>query len=107
MRSPQLGEWCTRCPSLRRLAVPGFGTLEGRIALSSGAVVPGHGDVADVAFATRSLEEIRAIADLGRQVAATELSLEDAVARAPYRPAPARAAIERAVAQARGELDAG
>jgi len=60
-----------------------------------------------VAFARRSLEEIRAVADLGRQVAANELSIEDAVARAPYRPAPARAAIERAAAQARGELDAG
>jgi len=84
-------------------------TLEALLAMSSssGAVVPGHGDVADVAFARRSLEEIRAVADLGRQVAANELSIEDAVARAPYRPAPARAAIERAAAQARGELDAG
>ena len=81
-------------------------TLEGLIGLGPGAVVPGHGDVADVAFAERSLEEIRAIAHLGRQVAAAELSLDDAVARAPYRPAPARAAIERAAAQARGELDA-
>ena len=42
-------------------------TLEALIALSSGAVVPGHGDVADVAFARRSLEEIRVIADLGRR----------------------------------------
>ena len=82
-------------------------TLESLIGLCSGAVVPGHGDVADVAFARQSLEEIRAIADLGRRVAATELSLDDAVARAPYRPAPARAAIERAAAQARGELDGG
>ncbi len=82
-------------------------TLEGLIALSSGAVVPGHGDVADLAFARRSLEEIRAIADLGRQVAAGDLSIEDGVARAPYRPAAARAAIERAAAQARGESDAG
>jgi glyoxylase-like metal-dependent hydrolase (beta-lactamase superfamily II) len=82
-------------------------TLEGLIALRPDPVVPGHGDVADLAFAARSLEEIRAIADLGRQVAATELSVDDAVTRAPYRPAPARAAIERAAAQARGELDAG
>jgi len=80
-------------------------TLEALLALSSGPVVPGHGDVADVAFARRSLEEIRAIADLGRQVAAAALSMEEAVARAPYRPAPARAALERAAAQARGELE--
>lgn len=82
-------------------------TLEALIAMGSGPVVPGHGDVADVAFARRSLEEIRAVADLGRQVATRDLSLDDAVARAPYRSAPARAAIERASAQARGELDAG
>ena len=80
-------------------------TLEALLALSSGPVVPGHGDVADVSFARRSLEEIRAIADLGRQVAANVLSIDEAVARAPYRPAPARAALERAAAQARGELD--
>lgn len=82
-------------------------TLEALIAIGLGTIVPGHGDVADVVFARQSLEEIRAIADLGREVAATELSLDDAVARAPYRPAPARAAIERAAAQARGDLDAG
>lgn len=80
-------------------------TLEALIALSSGPVVPGHGDVADLAFAERSVGEIRAVADLGRQVAAGVISLDDAVLRAPYRPAPARAAIERAVAQARGDLD--
>jgi glyoxylase-like metal-dependent hydrolase (beta-lactamase superfamily II) len=81
-------------------------TLESLIPLCSGPVVPGHGDVADIDFAQRSLGEIRAIADLGREVAAGALTVDEAVARSPYGPNPSRPAIERAAAQARGELDA-
>ena len=79
-------------------------TVEALIPLTGGAIVPGHGEVADRAFAERSLEELRAVADLGRQVASGDLTLAAAVARGPYHPNPSRAAIERAAAQARGEL---
>ncbi len=69
-------------------------------------VVPGHGDHADRPFVEATLDGIRTIAELGAQVAAGEVSLEDAIEGAPYSAAPARQALERAVAQLRGELDA-
>ena len=80
-------------------------TAEALLALVAGPVAAGHGEVGDRAFVERQLQEFREIANLGRSIAAGDLSLEAAVARAPYRPRAARAAIERAAAQARGELD--
>ncbi len=73
--------------------------------LAGGAVVPGHGDVADLAFVERSIAEIGAVADLARRVARGELAVDGAVAAAPYPADTAREAIERGIAQARGELD--
>jgi glyoxylase-like metal-dependent hydrolase (beta-lactamase superfamily II) len=73
--------------------------------LVSGAVVPGHGAVGDVAFVDRVLADVTAIADLARQVAAGTRDLRDAVAAAPYPVGAATAAIERGVAQALGKLD--
>jgi glyoxylase-like metal-dependent hydrolase (beta-lactamase superfamily II) len=67
-------------------------------------VVPGHGAHADRAFVERSIDEIGAIAGLATRVHGGGLDLEAAVAAAPYRPAAAREALERAVAQLRGEL---
>ena len=59
------------------------------------------------AFAAASLDAFRAIAALAGRVHAGELDLEAAVREAPY-PAPdAREPLERALAQLRGELDAG
>ena len=80
-------------------------TLAKLVPFASGAVVPGHGDVGDLAFVERVIAEVGAIADLARQVAAGSLDLTAAIAAAPYRPRAAREAIERGVAQARGELD--
>ncbi len=82
-------------------------TVEGLLAVVSEdtVVVPGHGDHAGRAFVERSIAEIRAIADLALGVQRGELSLEDAIAAAPYPPAAAREPIERALAQVRGELD--
>ena len=68
-------------------------------------VVPGHGAHAGRAFVEQSLGEIRAIADLSSRVHAGDLDLEAAVAAAPYRPSAAREALERGVAQLRGELE--
>ena len=80
-------------------------TVEAIVATGATTIAAGHGEVADRAFAERSLEEIRAIADLGRSVAAGALSVDAAVARSPYKPRASREPIERAAAQARGELD--
>lgn len=80
-------------------------TLRALRALVTGAVVPGHGAVADVAFVDRSIDEIEAVAGLARRVASGELDLEAAMALAPYPPRHAREPIERGVAQALGELD--
>ncbi len=68
-------------------------------------VVPGHGAHADRAFVEASIAEIAAVASLAQRVHAGGLSLEAAVDAAPYSAAPARAALERALAQLRGALD--
>jgi glyoxylase-like metal-dependent hydrolase (beta-lactamase superfamily II) len=79
-------------------------TVEALLALVAGPVSPGHGDVADRAFVEGQLDELRLVAELGRQVAADELTLDAAAARGPYRPAASRSPIERAAAQARGHV---
>ena len=89
------------------------GTIAGILALLPGpgsggpevAVVPGHGDVGDRAFVERSLIEMTAIADLARRVDGGAVGLADAILAAPYPTTAATEAIERAVAQLRGELD--
>ncbi len=80
-------------------------TLRAVRPLVRGAVVPGHGDVAGLAFVDRSIVQITLIAELAGRVAAGELDLDRAIAAGPYPAAPAREAIERGLAQARGELD--
>jgi glyoxylase-like metal-dependent hydrolase (beta-lactamase superfamily II) len=79
----------------RLLALVGDGTV----------VVPGHGDHAGRAFVETSLAAFHAIADLARRVHATSLSLDEAIAAAPFPARAAREPLERAVAQLRGELD--
>jgi glyoxylase-like metal-dependent hydrolase (beta-lactamase superfamily II) len=80
-------------------------TLRAVRPLVRGAVVPGHGDVADLAFVDRSIAEIGAIAELAGRVAAGDLLLDDAIAAAPYPAEAAREAIERGMGQALGVLD--
>jgi glyoxylase-like metal-dependent hydrolase (beta-lactamase superfamily II) len=69
------------------------------------AVVPGHGDVAGIAFAESSLTAFRSIASLAARVHDGELDLEAAIALSPYPPGPSREPLERALAQLRGELE--
>jgi glyoxylase-like metal-dependent hydrolase (beta-lactamase superfamily II) len=76
--------------------------------LVTGTVVPGHGDHAGRAFAIEQAAAIGAIATLGRQVHAGELTIDDAIQLTPFPQLPPddiRAPIERALAQLRGELD--
>jgi glyoxylase-like metal-dependent hydrolase (beta-lactamase superfamily II) len=82
-------------------------TAEALLGLVDGWVVPGHGDHASREFVAEQLEQLRAIAAIGRRAHAGELTLDAAVAAAPYPAEAAREPIERALAQLRGELDAG
>lgn len=69
-------------------------------------VVPGHGDVADRSFVDTSLAAFRALAGLARRVAADGLPIDDVLADAPWGGGPPiREALERALAQLRGELE--
>jgi len=67
-------------------------------------VVPGHGDHAGHPFAAASLTAFTELAALARQIHAGELDLEAATATAPYPAESARAPLERALAQLRGEI---
>jgi glyoxylase-like metal-dependent hydrolase (beta-lactamase superfamily II) len=80
-------------------------TVERLVELVTGAVVPGHGSVGDRAFAVRQMTEFRTIAELGRMVHDGHIDIDEAVLRTPYTADTARAPVERALAQARGELD--
>ena len=80
-------------------------TAERLVELVTGAIVPGHGDVADRAFAVRSMVELRTIAELATLVHDGTIDIEAAVLRTPYPADTAREPLERALAQLRGELD--
>jgi glyoxylase-like metal-dependent hydrolase (beta-lactamase superfamily II) len=80
-------------------------TVERLVELVTGAVVPGHGDVGDRAFAVRSMVEIRTIAELAMLVHQGTIGLDVAVLRTPYPADTALTPLERALAQLRGELD--
>ena len=70
--------------------------------LTTGVVVPGHGAVADASFVERQIAQFQAIAELAGRVHRAEISLDDAVAAAPYPAADAREPLERALAQLQG-----
>jgi len=69
--------------------------------------VPGHGDPGGADWVREQAAALRAVADLGKQIATGELELDDAVALTPYPDYPAedvRRPLKRAAAHARGEL---
>ena len=80
-------------------------TAERLVELASGAVVPGHGTVADRAFAVRQMTEFRSVAALATLIQDGQLTLEAAVLRTPYPADTATEPMQRALAQLRGELD--
>jgi glyoxylase-like metal-dependent hydrolase (beta-lactamase superfamily II) len=72
-----------------------------------GIVVPGHGDHAGRAFADAQADSITQVATLGARVFGGEITMEEAIAAHPfpaYPPEDARKALQRAVAQLRGEV---
>ncbi len=80
-------------------------TVEHLLPLGTGAVVPGHGDVGDGEFLQAQLAAFRDLEALTREVHAGARSIEDAIAASPFGPGTPRDAIERGLAQLRGELD--
>ena len=69
-------------------------------------VVPGHGDLVGRDFVADSRTSFRAIADLARRAHAGGLSVDDVLPEAPWGAGPLiREALERGLAQARGDLD--
>jgi glyoxylase-like metal-dependent hydrolase (beta-lactamase superfamily II) len=69
-------------------------------------VVPGHGDPEGRAFVEESLASFRAVADLARRAHAEGLAVDDVLPEAPWGGDPLiRQALERGLAQLRGELD--
>jgi glyoxylase-like metal-dependent hydrolase (beta-lactamase superfamily II) len=80
-------------------------TVERLVAMAPDTVVPGHGRVADRAFAIRQMTEFRAVAELARLVHDGRLDIDAAVLRTPYPADAAREPLTRALAQLRGELD--
>jgi glyoxylase-like metal-dependent hydrolase (beta-lactamase superfamily II) len=79
-------------------------TLDGVLDTVTGPVVPGHGAVVDAAFVRAQRDEIAAIGNLARAVAAAGRPLDDAVGDAPFPPDVARTALERALRQLEGAL---
>ena len=78
-------------------------TVERMLPLVSGAVVPGHGRVGDRRFVDDQLADFKSLAALARDIHRGGLSLEEALAEAPFGAA-ARDAFDRALPQLRGEL---
>jgi glyoxylase-like metal-dependent hydrolase (beta-lactamase superfamily II) len=97
-------------------AVPSFGdayplewpeTVDRLAPLVDRVAIPGHGDPGGTDWVREQAAELRAIAGLGRRIAAGELDLDEAVAMTPYPAYPAedvRRPLKRAAAHARGEF---
>jgi glyoxylase-like metal-dependent hydrolase (beta-lactamase superfamily II) len=79
-------------------------TADALVALVDGAVVPGHGDVADRSFAERQATEFHELASLARRVRAGEIGFDDALGASPYPPRATREPLARALAQLAGKL---
>lgn len=60
-----------------------------------GIVVPGHGDPFDRRFAQNQVEQLAAVAELGRDAAAGAIGLDEAIRRSPFPAEPSAEAIER------------
>ena len=76
--------------------------------MSTGVVVPGHGDHAGAAFADDQAAAFLRLAELARRAHRGEIGLDEAVAATPftgYPPEDMRRPLLRALEQLRGELD--
>jgi glyoxylase-like metal-dependent hydrolase (beta-lactamase superfamily II) len=80
-------------------------TVERMLDLIDGPVVPGHGAIGDRAFVRSQIEDLRTVAAVGQRVAAGELERREALRLLPYPTGAATDALDRTLAQLRGELD--
>ena len=78
-------------------------TVERLMSMVQDAVVPGHGKVGDRRFVDDQLADLKSLAALARDIDRGVLSLEEALAEAPFGAA-AKDAFDRALPQLRGEL---
>lgn len=90
---------------LENAPAPGFGdsypiawadTGRALLSLADGAVVPGHGDPFDRAFAERQVGELGELAQLARDAASGAIGLDEAIRRSPFPAEPSSTALERA-----------
>ena len=90
---------------LENAPAPGFGdsypiawadTGAALLEMVDGAVVPGHGDPFDRAFAARQVAELAALAELAREVAGGSIGLDEAIRRSPFPAESTGEALERA-----------
>jgi glyoxylase-like metal-dependent hydrolase (beta-lactamase superfamily II) len=72
------------------------GTVERLLALAPTTIVPGHGDVVGHQFARGQRDQLAAMAELCRLVAAGELTRQEALRRAPFPADQAHLALDRA-----------
>lgn len=91
---------------LENAPAPGFGDSfpiawveTGRRLLErvDGTVVPGHGDPFDRTLAERQVEELAALADLGRGLASAAIGLGEAIRRSPFPAEPSGEGLDRAM----------
>ena len=71
-------------------------TGERLLALVDGAVVPGHGDPFDRAFAERQVASLRTVAELCRDTMAGRIGIDEADPRVAVSAEPTSEALERA-----------
>lgn len=90
---------------LENAPAPGFGdsypiawadTGRALLELVDGAVVPGHGDPFDRAFAARQVAELGSLAELARDAVAGAIGLDEAIRRSPFPADASSEAIDRA-----------
>ncbi len=76
--------------------------------LATAVVVPGHGDHAGPGFADRQATALLGLAELGRRVHRSDLTLDEALTQTPFPEFPSehvRRPLLRTLMQLRGELD--
>lgn len=77
-------------------------TLQRLLEIAPGSVVPGHGEVVDLAFVEEQTELVARVADIARQVHAQGRSVTDAAGELPLPRAVAEVALARAQRQLEG-----
>ncbi len=65
------------------------------LGMVDGVVIPGHGDPFDRGFASEQIEQLAALADLGREAATGVIGPDEAIRRSPFPAEPTVEALDR------------